>query len=458
MYAFVPAPGLPLTASRTFVSGSAPSVKPRSATPSAAPTMISAGAEKFNALRKMASDKLGGAKKIPAVRKKKTATTSKMTVRTLPKFYNPKTGSAEFVATAKGQNATPCDVRLNPSPVTTNVRHNANDTFRNMDEYTDDLVWARSGWSSDEARVGVNVCLRNVLGNANMFESELAELSASISCVYGTANIKEFVRAVGLSHAYRSRFFEPMSNMRFIECNFLHFLGRAPRTQAEISEHIRIINEEGYNAEINSYVDSDEYDALFGESRVPAPNFRGGHEYNIDMNKLAMLNGGFGRSHRLTTKAVMPSAGTSQFPPFSMLRGMPESWRGENSARNAAGPLRSFPNAFWKPQGEATRAAKIDYTRRFGTLRKFWYSSSSMATERMKPQLTHSEAEKAEAAAILKYGSNMYSLFMPRAMVSDFAPVIEVQPPTTPEAGDGVMSLKMEKLSFPIPLNLQQNA
>ena len=46
-------------------------------------------------------------------------------------------------------------------------------------------------------------------------------------------------------------------------------LGRAPISQAEVSEHIQILANEGYEAEINSYVDSAEYQSTFGEDTVP---------------------------------------------------------------------------------------------------------------------------------------------------------------------------------------------
>jgi phycoerythrin-associated linker protein len=49
----------------------------------------------------------------------------------------------------------------------------------------------------------------------------------------------------------------------------MHFLGRPPASQAEISEHIVRCVAEGYDAEIDSYLNSDEYQARFGENVVP---------------------------------------------------------------------------------------------------------------------------------------------------------------------------------------------
>ena len=49
----------------------------------------------------------------------------------------------------------------------------------------------------------------------------------------------------------------------------MHLLGRAPQDQRELSEHIVRCVAAGYEAEIDSYIDSDEYQAAFGENVVP---------------------------------------------------------------------------------------------------------------------------------------------------------------------------------------------
>lgn len=326
-----------------------------------------------------------------------------------------------------------------------------------MDPYTDDLVWARPGWSSQDARVAVRITLRNVLGNAHLFDSEVEELAYSISCVTLNANIKEFVRAIGLSHAYRSRFFESSSNTRFVENNFLHFLGRAPHNQQEISEHIAIINEQGYNAEINSYIDSDEYDVLFGESRIPAKNFRGGYPYDNDMNKLAVLSGGFSSSHRVVKTALLSDGDASNYSPLSILKGLPEAWCGENTARSNAGLAMEYdPDTFWVPKQLGIREAEVEWTSRYGVWTKFWYKDSAIYKSIMTPQLSHSYEEEEEAAAILKYGSNMAKSYCGVRKTFDIAPVIEITAPTNVDSNNGALRIQMEEISFSIPSELMQ--
>jgi hypothetical protein len=46
-------------------------------------------------------------------------------------------------------------------------------------------------------------------------------------------------------------------------------LGRAPYDQTEISFHTDLYTQEGYEADINSYIDSVEYTESFGDNVVP---------------------------------------------------------------------------------------------------------------------------------------------------------------------------------------------
>ncbi|MEM6256456.1 MAG: phycobilisome rod-core linker polypeptide [Cyanobacteria bacterium P01_D01_bin.156] len=122
--------------------------------------------------------------------------------------------------------------------------------------------------SSEDKQAIIRAVYRHVLGNPHVMESERLVSAESQFCD-GSLSVRDFVRAVGKSDFYRSRYFESCAPYRFVELNFMHFLGRAPESQAELSEHIRRCVEEGYDAEIDSYIDSDEYQASFGENVVP---------------------------------------------------------------------------------------------------------------------------------------------------------------------------------------------
>lgn len=114
----------------------------------------------------------------------------------------------------------------------------------------------------------IRAVYRQVLGNAHLAESERLT-SAESQLRNGHFSLRDFVLAVGQSDLYRKKFFERSSQYRFIELNFKHFLGRAPLNQAEVSEHVQRYCDEGFDAEIRSYVESPEYGESFGENTVP---------------------------------------------------------------------------------------------------------------------------------------------------------------------------------------------
>lgn len=133
------------------------------------------------------------------------------------------------------------------------------------DEYTYEL-WPNS--SPEEKQSVIRAVYKQVLGNPHVMESERLVTAESQLCD-GSLSVREFVRAVAKSDFYKARYFESCSPYRFVELNFQHILGRAPESQAEVSEHIRRCAESGYDAEIDSYVDSEEYQQSFGENIVP---------------------------------------------------------------------------------------------------------------------------------------------------------------------------------------------
>jgi phycoerythrin-associated linker protein len=126
-------------------------------------------------------------------------------------------------------------------------------------------------WSTSEledVQTAIRLVYKQVLGNPHVMDSERLVTAESQLCD-GSLSVREFVRAVAKSDFYRTRYFESCAPYRFVELNFLHLLGRAPQDQREVSEHIVRCVAEGYNAEIDSYIDSAEYQSAFGENIVP---------------------------------------------------------------------------------------------------------------------------------------------------------------------------------------------
>lgn len=131
-----------------------------------------------------------------------------------------------------------------------------------------DPIELRSTSSLDDVQAVIRAVYKQVLGNPHIMESERLVTAESQLCDR-SISVRDFVRLVAKSDFYRSRYFESCAPYRFVELNFMHLLGRAPQDQSEVSEHIVRCIEQGYDAEIDSYIDSTEYQMAFGENIVP---------------------------------------------------------------------------------------------------------------------------------------------------------------------------------------------
>lgn len=139
-----------------------------------------------------------------------------------------------------------------------------------LDAFEVDPLELRPNTTEGELEQIIRAVYKQVLGNQYLMEGD--RLSSAESMLRnGDLTVREFVRNVAQSSLYQKLFFESSSQYRFIELNFKHLLGRAPESQEEISEHVQTYNEEGYEIEINSYIDSEEYIESFGDNTVPYP-------------------------------------------------------------------------------------------------------------------------------------------------------------------------------------------
>lgn len=126
--------------------------------------------------------------------------------------------------------------------------------------------WAVS--SQQDKNVLIRAVYKQVLGNQYVMESErLGQAESLFRNNY--LSVREFVRTVAKSGLYRSKFFENCNPYHFIELNHKHLLGRAPHNKAEMLHHFTLLQEQGVDAEIDSYLDSAEYQGRFGEETVP---------------------------------------------------------------------------------------------------------------------------------------------------------------------------------------------
>jgi phycocyanin-associated rod linker protein len=126
----------------------------------------------------------------------------------------------------------------------------------------------RQNWTQEDGKFVVQAVYRQVLGNDYLMQAErLTGLESLL--LNGQLTVRDFVRAVAKSELYKTKFLYPNFQTRVIELNFKHLLGRAPYDEAEVIEHLDRYQNEGFEADIDSYIDSVEYDTSFGDSIVP---------------------------------------------------------------------------------------------------------------------------------------------------------------------------------------------
>jgi len=89
----------------------------------------------------------------------------------------------------------------------------------------------------------IRAAYRQVFGNAHLMDEERSASAESLY-VNGDLTVQGLVTALAQSDTYRRLFLEKNGPYRFVELNFKHLLGRAPHSQAEVSEHVqRLANE-----------------------------------------------------------------------------------------------------------------------------------------------------------------------------------------------------------------------
>lgn len=130
------------------------------------------------------------------------------------------------------------------------------------------VVELRSNATTEDVKGVITAVYRQLLGNDYLMASERLVIPESL-LKDGKITVKEFVRQVAQSELYKSKFFYNTFHSRVTELNYKHLLGRAPYDQSEIRYHMDLYETKGYEADINSYIDSAEYQMYFGENIVP---------------------------------------------------------------------------------------------------------------------------------------------------------------------------------------------
>lgn len=169
-------------------------------------------------------------------------------------------------------------------------------------------VELRANYSLQDVEAVIRATYRQVFGNDYIMESERL-ISAESLLKDGNINVREFVRTAAKSELYRTKFFYDNSQVRAIELNFKHLLGRAPYSEAELAQHLDLYIEKGFDAEIDSYIDSTEYTESFGDNIVPYYRdfvTTGVSQQTVGFNRLFRLYRGYANSDRAQVEGITP--------------------------------------------------------------------------------------------------------------------------------------------------------
>jgi phycocyanin-associated rod linker protein len=215
--------------------------------------------------------------------------------------------------------------------------------------------------SKEEIEAVIRAVYRQVLGNDYLMASERLKSAESL-LRDGNLTVREFVRSVAKSELYKNKFFYNNFQTRFIELNYKHLLGRAPYDESEVVYHLDLYHNEGYDTEIDSYIDSVEYQTNFGDNIVPY--YRGfatqSGQKTVGFNRMFRLYRGYansdraqveGRSSRLARELATNSASSIVGP-----SGTNENW-GFRASSDVT-PRKNLGNAV----GVSDRVYRIEVT------------------------------------------------------------------------------------------------
>jgi phycocyanin-associated rod linker protein len=218
----------------------------------------------------------------------------------------------------------------------------------------------RPNASSSEIATVIAAVYRQVLGNDYLLQSERLKGAESL-LADRKITVQEFVRQVAKSGLYKSKFFHSSFQSRVIELNYKHLLGRAPHDESEIIYHLDLYQTKGYDADIDSYIDSPEYQANFGDNIVP---YYRGFSFNVQPGQKTV---GFTRMFQLyrgyATSDTSQLAGTSPRLAGEL---------GRNSASTVVGPSGSNDGFAYRPAAKGnTPSSAFGGSKAFGDRRLY---------------------------------------------------------------------------------------
>jgi len=219
----------------------------------------------------------------------------------------------------------------------------------------------RPSASRQEVELIIRAAYRQVLGNDYILASERL-VSAESLLRDGNLTVRDFVRTLAKSELYKAKFFYSNFQTRLIELNYKHLLGRAPYDESEVAYHLDLYINQGYDAEIDSYIDSPEYTNSFGDNIVPY--YRGFEtqpgQKIVGFNRIFRLYRGYANSDRAqlegTRSRLAQELASNKSSSVVGPSGSNDNWNFRASSDLA--PKQNLGNAV----GESNRTYRIEVT------------------------------------------------------------------------------------------------
>ncbi|XHX77551.1 MAG: phycobilisome rod-core linker polypeptide [Stenomitos frigidus ULC029] len=83
--------------------------------------------------------------------------------------------------------------------------------------------------------------------------------------------VRRFLKQFACTDIYRHQYYDKLSNVKFMDVCFKHFLGRAIADHEEMKVYNEILLKQGYGGLVTAILDSEEYRKAFGCFTVPHP-------------------------------------------------------------------------------------------------------------------------------------------------------------------------------------------
>ncbi|MDY7012447.1 MAG: phycobilisome rod-core linker polypeptide, partial [Cyanobacteriota bacterium] len=122
-------------------------------------------------------------------------------------------------------------------------------------------------FAENSTQAVINACYRQVFGRA-VYEGQ-REKVAEIKLENGDITVREFVKLLAKSDAFRKTYWMPLYVVKAVEYIHRRLLGRPTYGRQEMNQYFDICAKKGLYALVDAIVDSKEYAEAFGEDTVP---------------------------------------------------------------------------------------------------------------------------------------------------------------------------------------------